>query len=169
LPATIVSQVRSFSTRAIFLSDAEANRHTINLSTMTAVRMNRILLFAALMLATSSSARAEVTSMKLVAPNVGWAVLGEQSSGKSLSWTTDGGAHWRDITPKLLASSESRESRSFGGGSSIRPRSLTFFFSTLTEGGYCSAAANPIRPSLTMNNRDNTVWPRPRTQEQPGQ
>jgi hypothetical protein len=43
---------------------------------MTTVRMNRNLLFAALMLATSSSARAEVTSMKLVAPNVGWDGIG---------------------------------------------------------------------------------------------
>jgi photosystem II stability/assembly factor-like uncharacterized protein len=38
----------------------------------------------------------QIQSMKLLAPRVGWAATSE-----SLFWTTDGGAHWKDITPRL--------------------------------------------------------------------
>jgi photosystem II stability/assembly factor-like uncharacterized protein len=37
-----------------------------------------------------------IESMKLLAPDVGWSATNEK-----LFWTTDNGAHWKDITPKL--------------------------------------------------------------------
>ena len=37
-----------------------------------------------------------IESMKLLTPNVGWA-----ATKQKLFWTTDGGARWSDITPKL--------------------------------------------------------------------
>jgi len=39
--------------------------------------------------------------MKLLTPEVGWAATGQE-----LYWTTDGGAQWRDITPKLQHKSQ---------------------------------------------------------------
>jgi photosystem II stability/assembly factor-like uncharacterized protein len=67
------------------------------------VRSVRILLIAALACATSSVAHAGVSSMHLVAPNVGWAMAGDEHwSAEKLLWTNDGGAQWRDITPKLI-------------------------------------------------------------------
>jgi photosystem II stability/assembly factor-like uncharacterized protein len=81
------------------------------------VRSIRILLIAALVCATSSAAHASVSSMHLVAPNVGWATTeGEyRHSADKLFWTTDGGAHWSDITPKLIGATEDQgiESVSF--------------------------------------------------------
>ncbi|WP_425157861.1 hypothetical protein [Candidatus Binatus sp.] len=60
--------------------------------------MSRVLLAAALILAISTNASADqVTSMKLLAPNVGWA----ESDG-DLFWTTDGGAHWKAITAPIF-------------------------------------------------------------------
>ena len=38
----------------------------------------------------------QVASMKLMAPNVGWA-----KSGEHLFWTTDNGVHWKNITPRM--------------------------------------------------------------------
>jgi photosystem II stability/assembly factor-like uncharacterized protein len=37
----------------------------------------------------------QVQSMKLLTPQIGWA-----ESGQHLYWTTDDGAHWKDIAPK---------------------------------------------------------------------
>jgi photosystem II stability/assembly factor-like uncharacterized protein len=37
-----------------------------------------------------------IESMKLLTPNVGWAATKDK-----LFWTTDGGAQWKDITPKV--------------------------------------------------------------------
>lgn len=37
-----------------------------------------------------------VTSMKLFAPNVGWA-----ATGKGIFWTSDGGTQWKNITPPI--------------------------------------------------------------------
>lgn len=72
------------------------------------VRISRIPLIAALMLGMSSSAWAGVISMKLIAPNVGWATTGDGSLRK-LFWTADGGAHWRDITPNPFVNSEAQK------------------------------------------------------------
>jgi len=41
------------------------------------------------------SSSAQITSMKLLTPQVGWA-----ANGQSLFWTADGGTHWKDITPQ---------------------------------------------------------------------
>jgi photosystem II stability/assembly factor-like uncharacterized protein len=73
------------------------------------VRINRILSIAALMLGTLCSASAGVTSMKLIAPNVGWASSGPHSAGTKLFWTTDGGNHWKEITPNSLSISKGSE------------------------------------------------------------
>jgi photosystem II stability/assembly factor-like uncharacterized protein len=84
------------------------------------VRSVRVLLIAALVCATSSVAHARVSSMQLVAPNVGWATTGGLygHSADKLFWTTDGGAHWRDITPKLIGADrdEGIENVSFRDG-----------------------------------------------------
>lgn len=62
------------------------------------MRVSRVLVAAALVLAISSTAAADpMTSMKLLAPNVGWA----ESDG-DLFWTTDGGAHWDVITARIF-------------------------------------------------------------------
>lgn len=39
---------------------------------------------------------AKAASMKLLTPQVGWAL-----AGPGLMWTTDGGSHWKNITPPL--------------------------------------------------------------------
>lgn len=57
-------------------------------------------LFAALTLFFCDSSTAQqaggIESMKLLTPDVGWA-----ATRSHLFWTTDNGAHWKDITPKL--------------------------------------------------------------------
>jgi photosystem II stability/assembly factor-like uncharacterized protein len=74
---------------------------------MIAMQLNRGLLIVALTLSMSSNAwPASVNSMKLLAPNVGWAEtewLGEHNELRQtdLFWTTDGGANWRRITPPI--------------------------------------------------------------------
>ncbi len=45
---------------------------------------------------TQAQQAGQIESMKLLAPNVGWA-----ATKQKLFWTTDGGAQWKDITPKL--------------------------------------------------------------------
>jgi probable HAF family extracellular repeat protein len=45
---------------------------------------------------TQAQQAGRIESMKLLTPNVGWA-----ATKQKLFWTTDGGAQWKDITPKL--------------------------------------------------------------------
>src|SRR5260370_11367582 len=63
------------------------------------MRINCCVLISAVMLVSSSSAQARVTTMKMIAPNVGWATTAEARGAEILLWTVDGGAHWKDITP----------------------------------------------------------------------
>ena len=49
-----------------------------------------------------------IQSMKLLTADVGWA-----SNGQTLFWTTDGGKHWKDITPKLAHKWQAVSSVSF--------------------------------------------------------
>ncbi len=72
------------------------------------MRTNRILLITALMLWMSPSARAGVTSIKLLAPDVGWATT-EDYDLKTLFWTADGGAHWKNITPNPFTNSDAQK------------------------------------------------------------
>ncbi len=44
---------------------------------------------------TQAQQAGRIESMKLLTPDVGWA-----ATNKKLFWTTDGGAQWKDITPK---------------------------------------------------------------------
>jgi photosystem II stability/assembly factor-like uncharacterized protein len=55
-------------------------------------------LMLAICLCFSASAQqaGRIESMKLLTPDVGWA-----ATNKKLFWTSDGGASWKDITPKL--------------------------------------------------------------------
>jgi hypothetical protein len=46
--------------------------------------------------ATQAGQAGRIESMKLLTPDVGWA-----ATNKKLFWTTDGGAQWKDITPKI--------------------------------------------------------------------
>jgi len=55
-----------------------------------------IMLAICLCFTASAQQAGRIESMKLLTPDVGWA-----ATGKKLFWTTDGGAQWRDITPKL--------------------------------------------------------------------
>lgn len=52
-------------------------------------------LWLALFLCSAVSAQ-QIASMKLLTPEVGWA-----ATAQKLFWTTNGGAQWKDITPKL--------------------------------------------------------------------
>jgi photosystem II stability/assembly factor-like uncharacterized protein len=52
------------------------------------------LLIALCLLASGQNSTA-IQSMKLFDPDAGWA-----ATNKNLFWTTDGGAQWKDITPK---------------------------------------------------------------------
>lgn len=54
-----------------------------------------ISLIAAIVLCAASSAQ-QIESMKLLTPNTGWA-----ATKKKLFWTNDGGAQWKDVTPKI--------------------------------------------------------------------
>jgi len=51
-------------------------------------------LFLGLLLFDGTAFAQQIQSMKLLTPQVGWA-----QSGQHLYWTTDGGSHWKDITP----------------------------------------------------------------------
>ncbi len=51
-------------------------------------------LLLALFLARGSASAQQIQSMKLLTSQVGWA-----QSGGRLYWTTDDGAHWKDVTP----------------------------------------------------------------------
>jgi hypothetical protein len=44
-------------------------------------------------------------SMKLLAPGIGWAQRSSDELHKTIYWTTDNGAHWRNITPPLTGKS----------------------------------------------------------------
>jgi hypothetical protein len=58
-------------------------------------------------LMTPSSAWSGLTSMRLLAHNVGWATTGDDYA-RNLFWTADGGAHWKNIAPQPLTNSETR-------------------------------------------------------------
>jgi photosystem II stability/assembly factor-like uncharacterized protein len=60
------------------------------------MRMTRTLLVVALLLLPAGAQAQVQDSMKLLAPDIGWA-----ERGGALYWTTDDGARWRDITPQL--------------------------------------------------------------------
>src|SRR5579871_1936462 len=61
------------------------------------VRLILPLLLALSLCGTASAQQAgRIESMELLAPNVGWA-----ATKSHLFWTADGGAQWKDITPKL--------------------------------------------------------------------
>jgi photosystem II stability/assembly factor-like uncharacterized protein len=54
-----------------------------------------IMLTICLCVSASAQEGGGIESTKLLAPDVGWA-----ATNKKLFWTTDGGAQWKDITPK---------------------------------------------------------------------
>jgi photosystem II stability/assembly factor-like uncharacterized protein len=61
------------------------------------MKKTTVLMFTTLMaLFLCRIADAQITSMKLLTPQVGWA-----ATTQKLYWTTDDGASWKDITPKL--------------------------------------------------------------------
>jgi photosystem II stability/assembly factor-like uncharacterized protein len=57
-----------------------------------------VLLTLCLCCATQAQEVGRIESMKLLTPDVGWA-----ATSKKLFWTSDGGAHWKDITPRTEA------------------------------------------------------------------
>lgn len=60
-------------------------------------KVNIILaIYLGLLISSSTASAQHIQSMKLLTPQVGWA-----TSGNHLYWTTDGGAHWRDIAPPM--------------------------------------------------------------------
>ncbi len=55
-----------------------------------------MLFFAVFLFIVPSHVSAQIQSMKLLTPEVGWA-----AANQKLFWTTNGGVQWKDITPKL--------------------------------------------------------------------
>ena len=86
--------------------------------------------------------------MKLVAPNVGWAET--ERFGRSLFWTTDGGAHWRDITPNPFANSEAQKLEKFTLPYGVEQASIADVFFLDTHRGWvlfcCSYPRSTKRP-----------------------
>jgi photosystem II stability/assembly factor-like uncharacterized protein len=138
------------------------------------------------MLVMSSSAWAGVTSMTLLAPNVGWAEAKEvrigdgQSAwnvgysrslaGTHLFWTMDGGAHWRDITPNPFTDSGTQR---LGGYTPYThgsdPESIADVFFRDTHRGWVllccrwdesakTADANVAQYDLAMTADSGTTW-----------
>jgi photosystem II stability/assembly factor-like uncharacterized protein len=73
------------------------------------MRITRLLLVVALLLLPLDMQAQPQGSMKLIAPNVGWVQWGGR-----FYWTTDNGAHWKDITPT--------------GGNDLEERISDFYF-----------------------------------------
>jgi photosystem II stability/assembly factor-like uncharacterized protein len=92
----------------------------------------RVALIVALVLGASSGAWAEVTAIKMLAPDIGWASTSEEYGGRDrLFWTEDGGAHWRNITPNPFINSEYRRPWELRAGD-VQPEKIasTFFLDT---------------------------------------
>jgi photosystem II stability/assembly factor-like uncharacterized protein len=66
------------------------------MQTVRASLVPSLLLTLCLCTTISAQQAGRIESMKLLTPNVGWA-----ATNKKLFWTNDGGAQWKDITPKL--------------------------------------------------------------------
>ena len=96
------------------------------LSLEAIVRIDRIILIIALILAVTSSARAGVSSMQMVTPNDGWATTGQRFGPTDLYWTADGGVHWKNITPSPFVNSETGKLRAFSFGG--EPESIADVF-----------------------------------------
>lgn len=99
-----------------------------------------------LILAIPSTARCNVGDMKMLTPETGWAVTGAYRGTTRLSWTTDGGAHWRDITPIPFANAESTpEGERIDG----QPETLASIFFLDTQRGWvllCCGERDPDKP-----------------------
>jgi photosystem II stability/assembly factor-like uncharacterized protein len=112
-----------------------------------AIQVNRILSIFLLTFILPASARsAPVSEMKMLTLQTGWAVTGGYRSGSRLSWTTDGGAHWRDITPIPFANAESTpEGERIDG----QPEALASIFFLDTQKGWvllCCGERAPDKP-----------------------
>jgi photosystem II stability/assembly factor-like uncharacterized protein len=100
------------------------------------LRFFQVSLIVTLMLGGSSSTRAGVTSFEMVAPNVGWATATESYGGRdSLFWTTDGGVHWRNITPNPFTNSEYPRPVEFRRGD-VEPEKIASVFFLDTHKGW---------------------------------
>lgn len=106
--------------------------------------------------------------MKLLAPNVGWAVLGGGTVGTNLLWTTDG-AHWRNISPNLFANSEAQKLKRSTLPYGVEPESIADVFFLDTHKGwvlFCcgqpdstnSAYDDSPRYDLAMTTDAGTTW-----------
>ena len=89
-------------------------------------RFFRVLLIVALISGVSSSAWARVQSIEMLDPDVGWVTTAEEYGRGSLFWTTDGGTHWRDITPNPFDSE--RQPAVFNSGNAQPARIASVFF-----------------------------------------
>jgi photosystem II stability/assembly factor-like uncharacterized protein len=125
------------------------------------VRISRISLFVALTLGTPSSAWPwGLTSMRLLAPNVGWATTGDYYA-RNLFWTVDGGAHWKNIAPKPLTNSETRISAGF---TPSRPEYVANVFFLDTHRGWvllcCGDASSKQSPQydVAMTTDAGATW-----------
>lgn len=103
--------------------------------------------------------------MKLVAPNVGWALY-----DTTVFWTSDGGAHWRDITPKLVIDAKPRRSPGFPprGYHGLPEIIADVFFLDTRQGWvlFCCGQSDSTRPpdddspqyDLAMTTDAGTTW-----------
>lgn len=97
-------------------------------------RFFRLLLIVALISGASSSAWARARSIKMLAPDVGWVTTSEEYGGRGrLFWTSDGGTHWRDITPNPFDTE--RQPAAFNSGN-VQPERITSVFFLDTHRGW---------------------------------
>ena len=113
----------------------------VPISRLAALRF-QILSVILLILASSSAARCNVGDMKMITPEVGWAVTG----GK-LWWTADRGEHWSNITPKPFANAGNISVQEGFDGQAEAFASIFFLD---TQRGWvllCCGARDPDKPS----------------------
>ena len=101
-------------------------------------------LIGALIFVACPSASAAVASIEMLAPNVGLATTADRDGGKNrLFWTSDGGAHWQDITPNPFPNSEHRSLSEFSQGYVPSERIAAVFFLDTREGWVLFCCGQP--------------------------
>ena len=88
----------------------------------------------------------------LVAPGVGWA-----ANGLGLYWTTDGGAHWRRITPPQVASMGDAVAR-IGDIATIGTRRIWIAAADVRGAGTTALAGSSRHSALELTNDGGRTW-----------
>jgi photosystem II stability/assembly factor-like uncharacterized protein len=119
------------------------------------------LAFLAMVWSSASVSAQQIRRMKLLTPQTGWVQVGQR-----LDWTTDGGAHWSDITPPTQAQ-ESISSVFFWDASTgwvllVRAdkedRAIFDLASTTDSGADWSVAHLTLPPGLDPTQLSGEAW-----------